>query len=1687
MLSCKNLAEKMLKHIPRWLDIRKRVHNSNGGQLITSIAEETALLQEAIDDYKKDFFIDSYFGKEEDIVDFTYRFQIGDILSQDFYLRKPSDFVIATSIKDFYSTSNTYYYEEGYLYFKPKDFSVPQQDIKIEYVVNGRIYSSTVEIYHVWNIFDEFATFVGIERHEMETNKELENRILDVFKNPFNSSDIGLRNVIKNELMNYIDISDEEIKIEAPTPENLRKKYDEFNKVIDIMSSINKDTYKEKRWSLDKWYYSIDSIDYIPHAFDVIINEYQDGIGFKDDLAVTLSKANDTTSLQYYAYNKSTRKLDNYLRSTNKKIDINLNLIKYSNELTPINAEYKITAAEAFDITNSNISFSYASIDNIKDDVNVCEYVKIVDGVEDIYGIGIDDNTRLENGRKYAVEFFSKEEYAPTIIEKCYVIEDQERKNLLGNNMNNFYKKGDKYISNNCIKYIDTVNAFESTENLIDINNGISLPSFVSSGNANINLYGLNNKKYYLKYGCPMAPIPTDNINLPNSYMLSQDGQSIICMPNHTLDTLYFSINANRVSFNVYGSARISIKENGKIIFKDDVTDDEVKTKLNMTDSYMEIEITSLDSTNGIIINNLKYCCFKIIERVDFGTITTLEDGSKVTPNISNNSLTIEINTAFENSPYIEYIYFGEKNSSDRLLLTEPFTANNNSKIYFSTKNIRANLICYNNDMSINTDKSIYNFIPKIEYVSSTDDAYIILDFSKFINISKVQSNIGTLSIPNKNVKEYKLLLKKGQKISNIFINGDKEYNKKKINLNTLLGISPSKKDKVYITSICNDFIVEKNGKRSKVNLKDIEELNNVFSTGIFKFEGLDDNFVGCYVTDANEKDSSLVISSSSYIGRIFGACIKPKTPKTHIAYNKQQLITPSKNNVLIQQNFTPFLEEGKLYYYLLENSSYQATSYFELTNDNWSLGESTIFISAIIDLFNSDNYLISSEPYKLSAKLNRTISLDNLTDSEDTLIDFRQFIIQCPDGMEIKYISPNTSVDTIETKPNMFSSETFYKENDGYNKLEYCNVDNIIEIKVSGTENNLREGEDFEIIKDSGIIVWLNNNYSGNEIDIIYSIKVPTNLIISDEILYDKINNEISTYELFKTSNVFVDLNDNSFLDLSYDEDFKNADRITIKCLNPNYEAYKENNGIRVKQKVKEDVLYMKSGYYYVDNKEYFKFSEIEKDNVNKDGEFKYENIYVDDDIIYTQMERKNHLKNTNFNLLHTGEIYHRDFYKKLEVQGISALGSITACNTFNHWNTVGMNINFATGLNDIAIEFSKFLNNGYAYLEITDYIANFKEVGVNLYSSKNVNVYIARATIEANGMMLPYKVISDTKTSSIKECNFTNEKDTYKYYLLVLGNTVLDDIIIYDYKHTIKSLDVHKKNIDVLGLDINEQVDDAYISRIFLLESDGYKGYGAEKDYYGYVRNSSMINYDTTKIKEYQNREDFSVCTLGRLDVENNIIVSKANSGVFISDAIYIEDKDILKTLTIKVNELSSTTNGFKTSLITCSNINGDFVPIHSQTGGYIHITDLSNVKAYIKIKVEVPENSFINRISLYGEYKTTDEKAPIETIHGNGYVISEIYDARFEKNYILDRIDILDIDSIQNVKIEVRAAKQNIKEYVFGSWRTIVLDNDYNIVNKNELEFEASRLFQFRITIKLENSFVKIRFIDLKTKTT
>jgi hypothetical protein len=175
MLILEDILQKMKVHFPRWMDIRRKINSSIGGSYLTAIAESVVDIQSAIDDYKKDFFIDNYTGDEDSILAFLYKVPIGTLEDINSLSLVTPEYAITTNEDIFYNNDGYAYYNDGNLYFKTEEQS-------IVYSIDSYKSEGTAEKIHVWNIFDEFAIFLGLTRYQWETNKELYIEYLPLLK-----------------------------------------------------------------------------------------------------------------------------------------------------------------------------------------------------------------------------------------------------------------------------------------------------------------------------------------------------------------------------------------------------------------------------------------------------------------------------------------------------------------------------------------------------------------------------------------------------------------------------------------------------------------------------------------------------------------------------------------------------------------------------------------------------------------------------------------------------------------------------------------------------------------------------------------------------------------------------------------------------------------------------------------------------------------------------------------------------------------------------------------------------------------------------------------------------------------------------------------------------------------------------------------------------------------------------------------------------------------------------------------------------------------------------------------------------------------------------------------------------------------------------------------------------------------
>jgi hypothetical protein len=227
MFDYSKMIKRAVEFFPTWSDIRKRYSTSAGGKLLGAVTEEVIELEQAIKEYKRYYFLDTYEGHEDEVVAFSYRAPVGMLESSEMLnvSYNNEEIEVTDDINRLLKYENVAYYEEGYIYINDKMYN----NKTIQLYVNGFLIEEELQKTHVWNIFDEFACFVGLERHNDEKNSDLVKRILRINRYKPNGSIEGLQNAIMAELLTeFPDISRDEIQFEQINDENLRKGYDKF-------------------------------------------------------------------------------------------------------------------------------------------------------------------------------------------------------------------------------------------------------------------------------------------------------------------------------------------------------------------------------------------------------------------------------------------------------------------------------------------------------------------------------------------------------------------------------------------------------------------------------------------------------------------------------------------------------------------------------------------------------------------------------------------------------------------------------------------------------------------------------------------------------------------------------------------------------------------------------------------------------------------------------------------------------------------------------------------------------------------------------------------------------------------------------------------------------------------------------------------------------------------------------------------------------------------------------------------------------------------------------------------------------------------------------------------------------------------------------------------------------------------
>lgn len=1688
MFDYSNMIERAIKFFPTWTDIRKRKDKSIGGQLLKSTLNESIEIEKAIEEYKNFYFLDKYENKEDDVLAYVYYCHVGQIenLSNITVSYNNKNIPLTTNIDIFYNDKEYVYYENGDFYIHIE--KVLEDNLKLHIDINSYSYSYNLTKKSVWNIFDEFACFAGLERHENESNLQLKNRIIYSMKNPRNNSEEGLKNSIISELMSFIDIEKDDIKIEKLTPENLIKPYKEFNSLLDMLSKLNRDVLKDKKWDLDKWSYPFKSITFLDNVWDSAVEDYQNGIGYKDDLKVSIADNDNTTDATITLFNKSEKKLEEYVQNANLKKDITFKLKRYENILTPMNAKYQITASEAIDITNEDIVLSaFENSEKI-------EKRKIEEIYEIGEGISVVDNSKISDNNNYRLEFYSDQDFDNMKITKANVIykhrttgEILETKNLLKSAPGFALNASGELVNTSIKKSIKSVSYFNSYENLQDTDKGIVITPNSNSGKGVINVSGLGLNMVRFDYEHETIDLPKSLIKY-NKYCFWRQDDLILRYDIEQERRIDINVKANQLTFDIkegevdlfikYGSTSKYEKVKGPCTWSSEIFDQAQDMQLNIISNHY----------GATTLNNFKYSCHSIQLDLQYGSLIKDNDNNYRLPNFAINNLVVTMSSESSSTPILKAIYIGGDTQQLRYRTEIIPPKTNADRIIQISTNVKTDLLKV--DALGNVLSKTENYIPATSYKAIKDNAWIRLDTNEYQKVNEIKSDIGSIQLIEESGKiYYNLVLKNGQIANMVTIDGLKNTAAKEITLEQMVKMYFPEfdiaTDKIYASRISDNLIISDNDPDNpqtiQINIKsDIFKGIDAYS---YKFTKLPDTLMPVFnngVSKVQSYETKLAFNSLSFI---------PGGTKEYYAINESNLYTGELRNINILNNFSPILNDSSLMYFKVEpmntELNYDVRFCTDIDNNksfedltDWCLGRKKIAIKTPIDLNNTENYEINEIEVTDEVLLNRYIEIkDSYKLANNNEIITSKYMIIPEDNNEILFerYSDNSN-------PNLIIYEEVIMEEDGFTKLNYSNIDELLYIGLEPyTDKNEIKIQDYQLIKDEGIMLWTNKEYiaAAKKVYLKYLIKKPIAILLSEEDLYKAIGYNVDAYEEINRINL-ENITDKTRFDLKAIEGYEDADLVYTVCSSASFQSEGTDNILTFNKTASKDTILVKTGYYYINGREYYLFPSKDEIEIENTKYIDMENVDIVGEEIILSKKTNNYVRNSEMLFRGINELYNYDASKSTGLEGVSNIKSLTACDSFDKWKTFGMKMILKNGLNELGINFIPEINNAYAYINLSEYLVEGNNY-ISFWADKDLKVYIGEDKKYLD-LEFPDAINIDIK-SEIKYNNdnirsYIIDKKDRDVYMIIKGTGTIDDIIINDKEEYIS---LHKKNIDKLGLKIQEEFKSGQRHRVFIEDNKDIINKGANLTFEGKIKTASNMYWGISPIISYTSKEDFYTCTNYNVHIENDYINTLSSEGYVETQPIFIDNVMTIKRLVFKTNDIAfDDMSGFKVQLYACNTRNGEYVPINMFNSNYGYVYGDRLLK-YVKFKIMMPPYKYLNNFSVYVEYKSTEDNAPKVLMPTSGYLLTKIYDTQYSTDYKIKDINIESISNINDVEIYVRTSRDDYSADVWFPWERIHINRELKMLE--ELEFNNTRFFQFKILIKTSMGYIKINNIDIE----
>ena len=1702
--------EKMIKRaidfFPTWSDIRKRHSKSTGGKLLSTVTEQSLDIEKAIQEYIDSYFLDRIEG--HNIVAFSYMATIGTMQNTDNVkvVYNNTNYKLTLNVDEFLNTTDNYlsYYENGKIYIREEVYN-GNNTITI-YIDNDCLDYELTRI-HVWNIYDEFACFIGMERHEGESNEDLYKRMIYFNENKPNASESGLKNAIMSELLiDCPNLKKEDIKIEPVDAVNLRKAYKGYSELLDLLNEMNRDVYRWKRWDLDEWQYDFKSIEYLPYKWDEALTKWQNGIGYGDDLKVILSNNVNKTNADITLYSKDKETLNAYIRNKEIYKNVKLTFQKYNQKLNSVNVKYRLKAAPMKIIDPGAINLSIYSSNE------VTETLKL----QDVYKFGTDitrtDGSKITDAYRYRLQFVPKnnnyniEIYRATVAYRHKTTKAILKTESLLKNTNGFVLNSSGTLTSTSIsKIINNINNMVTSNYLTNVDKGgFTIRNGYTNGSGTINTNGYGNQTITFTSNCEMSDLAHSDIVTKGC--LWRDNDLILRTDYDGYKEITIDIEANKFSFTLNTDTTLDFYmfdyENNKYI----------PHSISGAGSVFETEETlaprkikmflKLKNMIEVSLGNFKYNNYTIKLSAANGALVAVENNDRtfILPDYIQNKLFIEMKTESSYAPIINSIAIGS-DVLNNYYTTDVITyLNNYDRILDIDCNCDCTLIKYDaNDIEI---ERIDNYVSSSYYKATSNDAYIRLNLDDWDEVYSVISETGSIDLIEESGQYfYNLLLSNGEIATAVTINGIKHVDPVIVSLHDILKSQfegyDITKNRVYCSKLADGLIISTGNTTSdfeifKINSDYFKRKNAVK----YVFEDIPSDINVIWGTDDILVDGFSNTHDFDYIS------FYPVNSVISTAINEYNLFLNEMKEIPVVNNFSPLIDTTSLNFYTVEpyvGSDPIDIKFYPFDKQrefdelkNWSVGIKELYIKYDADLFNIEAYEIQETVIVNRMKLSNYMEIaDMYSLSDNSVLYTQQYVIIPPDNAKIIY----KIYDGTDETSDLIIDEIVDLDN-YFVKLKYANIDRIIQLNEYYNYTDYDPYEDYKVLHDQGIIVWPAYERDKDKkitVHIRYTIKKPVALVYTEDALYEAISYVVDAYKELSTYTIFNIENGDKY-DLRNLEDFKDCDLVYVNCSEPSFESIMVDTYLKFNKFAEENTVLVKTGYYYINGKEYYLFSNDGTLDIDTYTGLNSVNAKLRNGEIETYKATDNYVRNSAMNLRGMNNLYGFN-YNKETIYGISNFGKYTACNSFNEWNTFGVRLSLTSNLenyelNDVALEFNFEEDWGYAYIDITDYL--YDDMSYIGYMAYGLDVYI--------GVEKPYKDVrfsralnieigDPIKSASYIYASELQREDKCRYYLVVKNNVhstydhkLLDDIIITDDKDKLYSSTVHMKNLDILGLNIENQKTETTCYRMAIKSNKYCDCKGASLCSDGCIKTTSNIDWGLTILAKYETKEEFATCELDNLILTNNYVqASHTGYGYLTTQPIYIENPNTIKRLFYKLNNINTEEmSGLKFAIYTSNTKDGVYSPNKYENSNYGCI-DNKNVEMYIKIKVAIPAGKILDNLILFAEYRSNKENLLMAPTCERGNFISCVFDAQENLSYKVKSISLKAISNINDVNLYIRASSDKYSADVWGDWKLLKFNADGKLINT--VKWNSARFFQIKVAINNRNGYIDLDYIDLE----